>query len=352
MVSQPIIYSGPSGPDALKYQSMPIGLDGRPQPFGSPTSFQAKWDHMFGDRVPFDPLDAGSDITSLFVKGQRKRINLVAILVNIFLPWSLFSTVYTLMSFTFHYEHSGVLWLIVFGCACGVLLVWFLGYKARTRHRLPMWWTFAGSSCSIALTLGVVFGNLNFQYYLMPSYAINNLNTYPNTDVSISSGTQLMDVGKAYFIAGTHLDFTKSMGFKNDDIYCVTPITKGTGVLGSYDFWAVGLNCCSGTAADFRCGEFNNPKARSGMRLVNDDQRPFYRLAVQEAEAAYHIKANHPLFFEWVQDPVAQLEQNELQGWRLFLLGIFCFLGSNTIAVGLAVVAFSKLGHYPSQSTY
>ena len=38
-------------------------------------------------------------------------------------------------------------------------------------------------------------------------------------------------------------------------------------------------------------GEYNNPGAHSGLRLLDDEQRPFYRLAVEQAEAAYSLKA-------------------------------------------------------------
>eukprot|EP00438_Fugacium_kawagutii_P029114 Skav233711 [mRNA] locus=scaffold2120:100002:105477:+ [translate_table: standard] len=110
-------------------------------------------------------------------------------------------------------------------------------------------------------------------------------------------GQQLMDAGRVYFEDGTGLDTSKSMAFRNLDRYCVAPIVFGQ----------VGVNCCSGTTADFRCGEFDNPKARSGLRLMRqmpraggletasermtvtlnqgEDQRPFFRLAVQQAEA-------------------------------------------------------------------
>lgn len=60
----------------------------------------------------------------------------------------------------------------------------------------------------------------------------------------------------------------------------MAPIVNGNAALATYDFWAVGLNCCSGVSSDFRCGEFNNQHARSGLRLMRDDQRPFYRQAL------------------------------------------------------------------------
>merc|ERR1719478_402511 len=74
---------------------------------------------------------------------------------------------------------------------------------------------------------------------------------------------------------------------------------------GTYDWWAVGTNCCDGTtAANFTCGQVKHPLARSGMRLLSDTQRPYYLLAVQEWSATYGLPVRHPLFFTWVKDPL------------------------------------------------
>ncbi|CAK0824554.1 unnamed protein product, partial [Prorocentrum cordatum] len=50
---------------------------------------------------------------------------------------------------------------------------------------------------------------------------------------------------------------------------------------GSVDFWAVGMDCCNQTSGEFWCGQVSNPRARAGMRMLRDDSRPFYALAVQ-----------------------------------------------------------------------
>merc|ERR1719158_2377819 len=146
-------------------------------------------------------------------------------------------------------------------------------YRAKARDRDPMWYTFAALGFFLAVCLATVFGDMNFWYNMQPFYDIENLNTYPNINPAKEKGQQLMDAGRVYFANDARLDDKYAMGFKNLDLYCVAPIVVGSDQLASYDFWAVGLNCCS---------EFNNPHARSGLRLMRDDQRPFFRLAVQQ----------------------------------------------------------------------
>eukprot|EP00747_Dinoflagellata_sp_TGD_P107678 gnl/TRDRNA2_/TRDRNA2_170189_c0_seq2.p1 gnl/TRDRNA2_/TRDRNA2_170189_c0~~gnl/TRDRNA2_/TRDRNA2_170189_c0_seq2.p1 ORF type:complete len:304 (-),score=53.44 gnl/TRDRNA2_/TRDRNA2_170189_c0_seq2:79-990(-) len=283
---------------------------------------------------------------SIFAPGKRRRINIVAICVNIFVPWTMFSVIYWVTSFQLHYQSPVWVWLIVAFGALIVLLNGAIAWKEKKRDRDPMWYTFSTGALAFALVCGAIFGDMNFWYNMQPFYDIENLNTYPSVNPAREKGQQLMDAGRVYFADGTGLDMRKAMGFKNLDLYCVCPIVNGEQQLASYDFWAVGLNCCSGVSSDFRCGEFNNPHARSGLRLMRDDQRPFFRLAVQQAEAAYNIKATHPLFFYWMQDPVAEMNSYRDDGFKYYLLGIFTHFAFNLFCVVCATVGFSKIGRY------
>jgi hypothetical protein len=131
-----------------------------------------------------------------------------------------------------------------------------------------------------------------------------------------SSGQQLMDAGAVFFAHGSYLDFTKAISFSSGSKYCVVPIVLGKPERADYDFWAVGIDCCdehprgntfptvAGEPQKFHCGDYNNPNARAGLRMMNTALRPYFRLAVEQAEAAYDIKAPHPLFFYWMEDPI------------------------------------------------
>lgn len=282
----------------------------------------------------------------IFMPGKRRRVNLLAIVLNLLAPWSIFTVILCVMSFSLHYNRPLAAWLTSLSGFLMAALCWYLAYRARKRDSDPMWYTFAAVAIFIAAFCGTVLGDVNFRYHMQPYYDMENLNTYPSVNPAQDKGQQLMDAGRVYFTDGTELDMGKSMSFQNLDLYCVAPIVNGGNQPASYDFWAVGMNCCPGEGSMFRCGEYNNPYARSGFRLLRDEQRPFYRLAVQQAEAAYNIKSVHPLFFIWTQDPVAMMNKYRSDGYRLVVIAIATYFVFNLACITGAVISFSKIGRY------
>jgi len=296
-----------------------------------------------------------------FVRGMRQRMNLVAILVSLFLPWLLFCLMFWAMSFSLHYSNPFFCYLLVFGGLCVVCITGLLAFdsirKKReasggpimagtgTAYREPTWIIFLFVTCALAWVLGVVGGDINFFNNLEPYYDITNLATYPSVDPSRMRGQQLMDAGRIIFSEGSKLDLKMSMGFKNVDVFCVAPIVANSSEhITSYDFWAVGVNCCSGNRPDFHCGQFNNARASAGLRLMRDDQRAFFRLAVQQSEAANGIRANHPLFFHWMKDPIAEVNAYMDLGYKYYLSGCCAHFVLQLFLVFVASTAFAKMG--------
>jgi len=288
---------------------------------------------------------ASQEAKTVFVPGKRRRINLVAICLNVFVPFFMFASLYCAMSFKFHYKRPFACWMMALVYVFASLVTCGAARRSRMKDREPRWLYFTAGAFIFAVVTAVVFGNLNYQLNLLPYYEIDSLNTYPSVNPANDYGQELMDAGRVYFADGAGLDMKKATSFKNTDLYCVAPIVSGDEKLSHYDFWAVGMNCCSGVSPDFRCGQFNNPKARSGLRLVWDNERPFYRLAVQMAAAQFNLNAPHPLFFQWIQDPVAELDDYLQAGWRFYLLGVSCHFAMNLFATLSAMVIFSKIGY-------
>eukprot|EP00928_Gymnodinium_smaydae_P072781 TRINITY_DN56080_c0_g1_i1.p2 TRINITY_DN56080_c0_g1~~TRINITY_DN56080_c0_g1_i1.p2 ORF type:complete len:321 (-),score=62.54 TRINITY_DN56080_c0_g1_i1:69-1031(-) len=282
--------------------------------------------------------------------GGRQRLNMVSVCQCLFFPWLMFCFTYGVTSFSLHHTKPTSMYILL---ALGLLLVLTSFWQAM-RHVLrrasydmsePNWHLFLFVTLLAAFVLGAMFGNMNYKTSLWPYYNLKSLNEYSYVDPSKMRGAQAMDAGRVYFVEGAQLDLRRSMGFKNLDTYCVAPITMEGLPLASYDFWAVGKNCCSGNAADFHCGEYLNPNARSGLRFLRDEDRPFLRLAVEQAEATYAIKSDHPLFFYWSEDADSGMEAYRDEGYRFFMLGMIVHFLWQSFCVGLAVCGYSKGSH-------
>jgi hypothetical protein len=283
------------------------------------------------------------------------RMDGLGFCLSLFFPWMIFSVNFTAMSFELHHSSTPVNLHYSFKISSWIALacVAFFGYiafrsvKARKNGHQNVevnWFIFLFATSLFAWFAGIIAGDLNFWQNMQPFYDVMNLNTYPSVDPSKASGQQLMDAGQIIFAQGTKVDLSLSNGLKNLDTYCVAPITIGDEPLSSYDFWAVGLNCCSAATSDFQCGEFNNPNAKGGLRLMDDGQRSFYRLAVQQAEATHKIKANHPLFLYWMQDPHEEIQAYQDAGLKYYMIGVMGYFACELFISWCALIIFRKLG--------
>lgn len=295
-------------------------------------------------------------VSEFFARSQRQTLNIIPVFQCLFGPWILFCVVYALLSFRIHHSSPGLCWTLV--VLCLVPVVYFGVLTARTVLRrlngdfapkAPSWFTFVFVSTLVAWSLGVVFGGMNFWTNMQPFYVYSNLNFYKGLSPAMRHGQEVMDGGRVIFTNDTALDIRLSMGLRNQHTYCVVPISvrSSAGIpipLENYDFWAVGLDCCSsGATAGFQCGEYANPKAHQGLRLLREDDRAFFRLAVQQAEAAHNIQATHPLFFRWTEDATAEMNLSVVQGNKFYFIGMLVHFLWQALIVSLAAAAFAKL---------
>lgn len=219
------------------------------------------------------------------------------------------------------------------------------------------WLTFLGACSLLAVTLGVVLGDMDFWTNMQPYYDLDSLNYYNNVDVASTKGEAMMDAGFVRFMEGSGLDLSKSASFSNLDTYCVAPIVNGTAAastdpLNTYDFWAVGLNCCprnTSKAVNFVCGAYNTKGAREGLRLMDDTQRDYFRMAVQQAEAQYRIHAAHPVFFYFVEDAHAEWQGYWDYGNKYYHVGVWAFFFFQVFLVLVATVLSSKHEFTPAE---
>lgn len=287
---------------------------------------------------------------TVFFPGHRVRMNIVPMFLNLFGPWLVFICCCGLTGFWLMYKDSR----IVKAALLNVFMLWLcaamFAYRARKDINEPSWYTYLALMLGLAAAGGVASGLSIFFSFSKPYYDVSNLKVAHNLDVGRELGQNLMDAGIAYFAHGNRLAPLKSWHFKHRTLYCVAPIVSNDtkAETGTYDFWAVGEDCCAVEAPDFRCGAWANPAARSGIRVLDSQDLMYYRLAVKQAETLYGIVATHPIFFTWVQDPVAEINSWSLQAYKnyVFLVAL-AFVASLICLVGVTA-KFAWIGRASS----
>lgn len=318
-----------------------------PEAYGQGQVFGQGQPIYYGSAAAFQGNTAGFTQQKLPFERRRQPVGILAVLICFAAPIALFAVVCATLTFSIRHTHAGITWLIVLVAAAATLACcalaaittrnWFRGDDGRQ----PFWYIFLALSMVVAFGFAVWLGDLSWYSYTLPYYDIQMLSADTGVNVKSMPGTQLMDTGRVIFQEGTKIDKSKAIAFKNMERYCVAPIVIGDTPLEQYDYWAVGLDCCLGPG-NYHCGEVDNPQAHAGLRLVREDQRGFYRLAVQQAQAAYKISANHPLFFYWMQDPVSELDKYLSEATKYYFFGLVAFSAAHLVMVVLGVFIFTK----------
>jgi len=166
-------------------------------------------------------------------------------------------------------------------------------------------------------TLGATIVGYSIGHYIQtdclgPYFELGKLQKYSDVNPEHVPGVRIQDAGLVDFTNFVEMDRAKGGCYMNaGNTYCIAPIVNGGEVkygmdgmprTGSFDYFAVGINCCPCPNRDFQCGEWRNPIASGGLRSLDVKARPFFQLALDDWEASYQKTSKNPLFFEWVQD--------------------------------------------------
>jgi hypothetical protein len=276
-------------------------------------------------------------------------MNGIPILLNVMAPWLLFCVVFYLWSFRFHFRYGTKLKYVLVGLAavcCAPLYAW---WDARKVTKDPSWFGYTTLTFILAVVCGASLGDENYKNNMWYYYKYDSMEAYPLVDVGKELGVNMLDAGRVYFSSDSRIEQETSWHFKDGTVYCVAPIKSSNMLTETLDFWAVGTDCCGTSAPDFRCGEFANPRARSGLRVLDESILPNYRLAVEQASALFHLHSTNPIFFIWTQDPLEDVLKYRQAGWNFFTLSV---LGSLLLTVCLtfaAAVRFSFIGREPAK---
>lgn len=283
---------------------------------------------------------------------EHRPFTVTSLLVSLILPWLVYSVVFALSSYDVSTALCYLVLVLVFVQGIHAMWVWWKSTDQELPGRSPSWYLFVFVTSLLGWIVGLSMGNANFNLNLAPFNTVQSMNLYTSVNPEYSRGQAVMDAGRILFTPGSFLDLTKSMGFKNWNTYCVAPIVGNVNHTGPYDFWAVGLNCCPPGPAQsqlssqtaYTCGAYNDPLASAGLRLMKDEQRPYFRLAVQQAEAAYGIYSVQPVFLYWMLDPIAEINAYKSNAAKALLCGILSALAIQAFFVISAALVFARKG--------
>lgn len=210
---------------------------------------------------------------------------------------------------------------------------------------VSVWWPFWRLFVFLlAAALSAWIGEFLWVNHFRPHIQLRRLQAYAEVDARTTTGTRLQDAGVVAFNATASVDRTRVGCLKNGPTYCVAPIVYGGdatlatptdgGNERPTDLFMTGVDCCE-CPGEFRCGDWNVPVSLGGLRVFKGRQHDYFTLAVQEWATTHRKRVEHPVFFEWVSDPVTAYNELHDRGRRLKLAALVAFLPALLLVIAL-----------------
>lgn len=297
-------------------------------------------------------------------RARRERQPLEALACAL-LSTLVFAAVFLCLSFRLRYDDYPLAVIIGPGIF-SVLALALLGF-AVVRHRRMQpkrLWISLAIAVAAGVIVGCIYGNKNWWDNGVHYYTYQDMASYVNVDPGTDVGQSFMDAGTVYFKESSYVLKQKALAFHNGATYCVAPIVRQpvqmqasqptsfqletlTGFApprsGTIDFWAVGKDCCGDSGETFTCGESSSMIARSGLRLLDANARAMYLLAVQEWSASAGLPVRHPIFFNWVKDPLTTIDDYSGDAWSSFGITVLIYILIALVSFFLLGMIFQKL---------
>lgn len=296
---------------------------------------------------------------SVFTPGHRIKMNILPMFLNVFVPWGMFVFILATCSFWMMYSKPFLAYALVALCVLFWVVTVFVAINKRKYDPSPTWYWYFSIMIAVAILSGWLLGNNIYNNYSRHYYEAKDLKLIDHLDAGKEHGQNVMDAGMFYFEHGNGLDMYRSWHFKSRTVYCVSPVVRMVdndhwGRRGevpetqSFDFWAVGKDCCSTATSDFRCGDYLNPMTRGGVRVLKEKDLPFYRLAVEQAKSLYGIQARNPIFFEWTLNPLETVNSWNKTAFDHYIRAVIFGFIVSLFAVSMASCKFSCMGRAES----
>lgn len=268
------------------------------------------------------------------------------------LAWFAFSVVCMLFGLSYH-DSSVEVWSLVILSSVALLMVVVQSWRQQGESSAARVSVIVAGWLLLAVLGGTVIGLFSYDCCIREYWMSQKLEARANVLPS-EPAAAYSNAGEIVFADVARVDPSKSVGYKDHNVFCVAPVASDA-PLDTIQFWAAGTDCC-GSRGSFVCDDSWNPKARSGIvirnatfEMMGTDLRAQYMKAVRLAEVTYAIaSAKEPIFVRWVADP----DQVELNVWRAGLGVLLAAVIIASLLCGLQACAIHMFLRRQSYQAY